>query len=811
MLRVFGILSIVLALSACSGSSDAPVQDLPDFASQQSSARSVVLAGPPPQTDDIQQFRLQLWDNIAVTTRCGGCHIAGQQSPAFARTDDINLAYEATVPLVDRGTPSQSRLVTKVGGGHNCWLESPAACADIMTTWIVNWIGETEGAVTSVVLIPPELRDPGDSRAFPDDASAFATTIHPLLTQYCADCHTDSGVVSQSPFIASADIDVAYAAARGRIEIDDPAASRLVERLGSEFHNCWSNCADDAAEMLVAINTFVDGLPVDSVDPDLVFSRALRLSEGTVAAGGGRIDTHAIALYEFKQMSGGTAFDTSGVDPALDLFFSGDVSWVGGWGIRIGPGGKAQGSTSSSSKLHDLLTTTGEFSLEAWVVPANVTQEDAYIMSYSGGTTARNVTLGQTLYNYDFLLRSDGSDGNGDPALSTPDADEVLQASLQHVVATFSPAQGRRLYVNGDLVAAESGDTVLDSWDDTFALVLGNEASSDRPFEGVIRLAAVHNRALDEADIRANFEAGVGEQFYLLFGVSHLVDVPEAYIVINVSQFDSWSWLFSEPRFVSLDESAVPVDIPVAGIRIGINGRETLVGQAFANVDVLLTPADYVPGEGQSLSSLGTVVGIEKTPETDEFFLTFERIGQFSHIRVDATPVAAAAVDLEPQATIGIRTFDEINAGFAGITGVSPAHPDVAATFDAVRRALPASPGIEGFLSSQQMAITQLAIEYCNAMVEDTSLRGVVYPGVDFLSPPSTALDSDGRQALLMPMIDRAFGESLATQPDRDAAVLELDALVSQLAATGTNAERTVTIAKATCAATLGNAALLIQ
>ena len=79
--------------------------------------------------------------------------------------------------------------------------------------------------------------------------------------------------------------------------------------------------------------------------------------------------------------------------------------WVGGWGIDIRDG-KAQGSTAASAKLHDLITATASTRIEAWVVPGNVTQEDARIVSYSAGIDARNFTLGQTLYNYDFADRS---------------------------------------------------------------------------------------------------------------------------------------------------------------------------------------------------------------------------------------------------------------------------------------------------------------------------------------------------------------------------------------------------------------------
>ena len=105
----------------------------------------------------------------------------------------------------------------------------------------------------------------------------------------------------------------------------------------------------------------------------------------------------------------------------------------------------------------------------------------AHIVSYSGGTTARNFTLGQTMYNYDYFNRATTTDGNGDPALSTPAADEVLQATLQHVVATYSAVDGRRIYVNGELrreAGPAAGAGLFTDWNDTFALVLGNEVSA---------------------------------------------------------------------------------------------------------------------------------------------------------------------------------------------------------------------------------------------------------------------------------------------------------------------------------------------
>jgi hypothetical protein len=426
-----------------------------------------------------------------------------------------------------------------------------------MTTWIEGWAGAASGGGRQITLNAPTAVDPGDSRSYANaDVADFVTWVHgPILTTYCAGCHNSQSATAQQPYFAEADADVAFEAAKPKMDINDPAASRFVIRLGNEFHNCWSaDCAADAAQMETAINNFAGTVPITQLDPLLVNSKALRLIDGTVASGGNRYESAQIGLWEFKTGTGTTAFDTSGVEPAINLELIGDVQWFGGWGITINDG-QARGETTPSKKLHDLIKATGEYSIEAWVVPNNVTQEMSRIVTYSAGDTARNFTLEQNLYDYDFRHRSVTTGLNGDPALSTPDADEVLQATLQHVVATYGPVDGRKIYVNGNLVT--QADPVatgsLVDWQDTFAFVLGNEASGDGLWQGTLRLVAIHNRELTPAQIMQSFDVGVGEKFYMLFGIEDIINVPTAYILFEVSQFDSYAYLFTQPHFITLD------------------------------------------------------------------------------------------------------------------------------------------------------------------------------------------------------------------------------------------------------------------
>lgn len=803
---------LLLLLQACGGGSGAATESNPVTVTPEVSNYS----GPAPATNDVQSYKLNVWDNLIPNNRCGSCHNESQ-SPRFVRADDINLAYDEANALVDLQDPGLSLMVSKVRGGHNCWLTDNDACADILVSYIERWAGESlGGAGKTVNLIPPPIADPGSSKNFPADSASFGSTVYPLLTQYCSGCHTDSAAIPQSPFFASSNVDAAYAAARARIDLETPENSRFVARVGEEFHNCWNNdCQSSAAEMLAAITAFADGITPVSVDPALVTSKALRLTDGIISSAGGRFESNVIALYEFKTGSGNTVFDTSGVEPALNLNLSGDYDWVGGWGVAF-VDGKAQGSTTASAKLHNLITATNEYSVEAWVVPANVTQDGpARIVSYAGSSTTRNMMLGQTLYSYDSFNRSTETGEDGQPQLSTDADEEDLQASLQHVVVTYSPTEGRRIYVNG--VYTDDLDTVpgglLNDWNNTYALAVGSEVDNEDRWAGTVRLLAIHNRALTPEQISQNFEVGVGERYFLMFNVTEHVGLSDAYVVFEVSQYDSYGYLFDDPFFIVLDSSVEPEGIPMQGLRIGVNGRQLGIGQAYSNLNATISNSVYATESLQRLSTLGTVVPLEKGPEEDEFFLTFETLGSSNNVFVEADPAQPATPADTPRGPeIGVRDFAEVNATMAKLTGVASTTPAVLQTYNLVQQAMPVNANLGGFVSSQQMGITQLAIQYCSALVDDTSARSSYFPGFNFSATPAAAFAD--RSLLLNPLGERMLGVSINTQLSNAELATNINNLVDDLMTCNGGAcesDRTERIVKAACATVLGSAAMLVQ
>jgi len=785
--------------------------------------------GPVARDASVLAFQQELWANAKTTDRCGSCHNeAVGQLPMFVRNDDVNMAYDDAVTVTDMAQPSLSRLVEKVGQGHNCWVADPGVCGTIMTTWIENWLGDTSGGGRQITLIPPTSTDPRliNFLNFPIDPSLFETEVHiPVLELYCANCHSSESANAQQPYFADPDIVTAYDAAKPKINLETPANSRLVIRLRSEFHNCWTNsCSNDAQVMEDAITRFANGITGTAVDGNLLISMGLSLTDGTIASGGNRYEDAQIALWEFKTGNGLVAYDTSGVDPAVDMNLSPEVSWYGGWGITMN-GGSARGTTTASAKMYDVIQESGEFSIEAWVVPANVTQEMARIVSYSAGDQARNFTLQQTLYNYDFLLRSTETSLNGDPALSTPDADEVLQATLQHVVATYNPIEGRKIYVNGALVSNTDpvpGGTLID-WQDTFAFVLGNEVSGDGPWAGTVRLAAIHRRALTQQQIVQNFDVGVGEKFFLLFDISEAISAApqSSYILFEVAQYDTYAYLFDRPHFITLDGSS-PTGIPVEGMRIAMNGLEVPVGQTYSTMIDMLD-ATLFQELGQPLSVLGAVLPLEHGPDQDLFFLTFDRLAGNSFNRPADPTLVITENDLAPSSQIGIRTFDEINASFSAATEVNWVNfTNVDMTYQELRQSLPAVEDINTFLSSHQVAVAQLAIAYCDALVNTDGnpdpTTPAMFPGFNFDAAPATAFSAANRGQFIDPLINRVMGTSLASQPAYADVYSELasvaasggrpDNLVDRLIAGGST---TRAISKGVCAAMIGNAATLVQ
>lgn len=239
-----------------------------------------------------------------------------------------------------------------------------------------------------------------------------------------------------------------------------------------------------------------------------------------------------------------------------------------------------------------------------------------------------------------------------------------------------------------------------------------------------------------------------------------------------------------------------------------------------------------MPANGrQQLSSLGTVVAAKNGPDTDQFFLTFDKIGSHEYTRTE--PKAATLTpssDIVDQARIGLHTFAEINATLSTLITIPQTNAGVSATYLKVQQQLPTAANLDGFLAAQQMGVTQLTVAYCNALVGGSTgsntARDAYFPGFNFAASANTSFDTNGRNQIIEPILKHLLAHevgqvgggvatSLATQADPAELRLELNQLIDVMTSCkNTNscaADRSLTTVKAACSAAFGSAAMLLH
>ena len=322
----------------------------------------------------------------------------------------------------------------------------------------------------------------------------------------------------------------------GQVSVDayklvdsSPAIDHGIRRNGDVLLDFWGITRD--AQPDIGAHEFPNGSNDElEASPDLP-------PDGT------RVTNGLVALYEFKEGQGRQVRDVSGSSDPLHLRImnEGGVTWSER-GLRLNEPTLIT-SERPATKIVNACRLTHEITLEAWIEPANVTQDGpARIISISKSKTERNVTLGQGLHGnqpadlYMVRLRTSQTSINGLPAVVSPASSAA--ADLTHVVYTRHKNKRATLYINGQDRGLLDIDGNFDTWDDKMPLLLGNELSEDRPWSGLLNLCAVYSRALAPAEVLHNYEAAVqGEvaisaEFTILLG-------DELGIAPHVVEFDS--------------------------------------------------------------------------------------------------------------------------------------------------------------------------------------------------------------------------------------------------------------------------------
>ncbi|MCC9640782.1 DUF1592 domain-containing protein [Rhodopirellula sp. JC740] len=219
-----------------------------------------------------------------------------------------------------------------------------------------------------------------------------------------------------------------------------------------------------------------------------------------------RVSDGLLALYTFDEGDGTTIRDRSGRDAPLNLEVkrSESVEWRDHSLVIRRP--TEIRSLQPAKQLADAIKRTNRLTVEAWVSPANLTQKGpARIVSLSGSSVQRNVTLGQERDRFRIRLRTRRTSDNGIPE---NDAGVKLKTELVHLAVTRDQRGKLRTFVDGKLTAEHPVNGELSNWDDSFALLLANEQTGDRAWLGEFHLVAIYDRDLSPEELRQNFRAG---------------------------------------------------------------------------------------------------------------------------------------------------------------------------------------------------------------------------------------------------------------------------------------------------------------
>ncbi len=132
------------------------------------------------------------------------------------------------------------------------------------------------------------------------------------------------------------------------------------------------------------------------------------------------------------------------------------------------------------------------------------------------------------------------------------------------------------------------------------------------------------------------------------------------------------------------------------------------------------------------------------------------------------------------QPEYGIKSYEQINKTMSVLTGVRIDRSNIQNIYEDVLTQLPTDNTIDTFLAAHQVGVTKLAAEYCDTLVNDTTLRANVWPGFNFGATATNAFNSTGTQNFIVQTLNAFWGQGV-DMSGRAPASIELQALVNEL------------------------------
>ncbi|QDU75490.1 Planctomycete cytochrome C [Bremerella volcania] len=247
---------------------------------------------------------------------------------------------------------------------------------------------------------------------------------------------------------------------------------------------------------------------VTVVSPRLARFYGLKATQGQPLAGARQTagtSSGVLAYYDFSEGSGDVVHDRSRSDSSLYLKIQSpeNVRWTSDGLVVHKP--TRIFTTEPPRPMTAALRKTNQITIEAWITPHDLQQNGpARIVTFSHDTSSRNFTLGQEKKKYDARLRTNKTDRNGMPSISTKDGQVKTQRT--HVVYTKDDDGVARLYIDGKLAAERKGLGDFSNWESEMVFGLANEVTGDRPWLGTLHSVAIYDRALSAEEVIVQYE-----------------------------------------------------------------------------------------------------------------------------------------------------------------------------------------------------------------------------------------------------------------------------------------------------------------
>jgi hypothetical protein len=115
---------------------------------------------------------------------------------------------------------------------------------------------------------------------------------------------------------------------------------------------------------------------------------------------------------------------------------------------------------------------------------------------------------------------------------------------------------------------------------------------------------------------------------------------------------------------------------------------------------------------------------------------------------------------------VGIKNYEQILYSMSSVTGVPYTNTGIQNVYKKITLQMSSDNDLKSFLPANQVAITTLAGEFCNGLVENPSYRVLVWPTINFGQTPTQVFNAANKKIIIdtaiskfMPPLDSATQE----------------------------------------------------